>query len=87
MKKGVIVYVAGENSSGESRFDQNDFAREYGLSADSMEFVSRSRGHSDIHDAWWKLTVKGMQMITCMIAELDDKGSLMLTGHQMRLCG
>ena len=44
-------------------------------------------GHFDISDAWWALTAKGMQQISCHMARCTDDGHLELTGKVLRLCG
>lgn len=84
MKTGIILYIAGDDA-------ENDFV-EYAIDnldieADRVEVVSANSGHFDISDAWWFLTIKGMQRIVCMAAESTGFGTLKLTGRQLRLCG
>ena len=84
MKTGIILYIAGndaENDSVEYAIDKLD------IEADRIEVVSAKSGHFDISDAWWFLTIKGMQRIICMVAEVTSLGTLKLTGRQLRLCG
>ena len=54
---------------------------------DRVEVVAKNTGHFDIADAWWALTVKGMQLIICMIGEINSAGALQLKNRKLRLCG
>ncbi len=38
-------------------------------------------------DAWYALTVRGMNHIVCKSAVFDEAGRLRFTGKEMRLCG
>ena len=85
MKTGIIVYVTGDDTSMDPVTHKRrikDF-----MSADLVEIISMHHGHHDICDAWCDLTVKGMQRIICVIAEISGINSLRLTGRQLRLCG
>jgi hypothetical protein len=86
MKTGVIVYVRGE-VSGAYPADIASLADSLDLEADRIEIASGRFGHFDVHDAWWALTAKGMQLILCAMAEYTPHGKLKLTGPMMRLCG
>ncbi len=84
MKTGVIVYVTGNESPAA---DTEAAVKNLNIDADRLEIVSDKSGHFDIADAWWTLTVKGMQRIFCMIAEYSTPKELKLTGRSLRLCG
>ncbi len=86
MKKGVIVYITGEEPENLTN-PPRKMLDKLNIPADRIEFVSCRSGHFDIHDAAWELTVSGMQQIVCMTAEFTDKADLRLTGREMRLCG
>jgi hypothetical protein len=86
MKTGVIVYVRGEEPKAYPVDDAN-LADGLDLAADRVEIASTRFGHFDVHDAWWALTAKGMQLILCAMAEYTPYGKLKLTGPMMRLCG
>ncbi len=84
MKKGLIVYIAGEepdNSEIETRIIKEE------LDADRVEVVSSRSGNFDIHNAAWRLTAAGMQNIVCVTAVYTETADLKLTGRSMRLCG
>jgi hypothetical protein len=87
MRTGAIIYVAGDEPEQGFTQNPNDVVRDFGIEADRLEIVTRTSGHFDIHDAWWRLIVEGMQRVLCLIAEVDNNGALRLTGRQMRLCG
>ncbi len=84
MKKGAIIYITGEEPT---YADQNikKAVADLKLKADQVEIISNETGHFDISDAWWLLTVKGMQQIVCMAAKFNRAGSLQLTGRELRL--
>ena len=86
MKTGVIVYVVGrEHPYG--AFDEKRAVKDLGIKADRVEVVFSGEDHFDIMDAWWLLTVKGMQKIVCMIGEIVNHSNLRLTGRELRFCG
>ena len=86
MKTGVIVYVVGMERF-DGIFDERGAAKGLGLEADRVEVVFSGEDHFDIMDAWWLLTVKGMQRVVCMIGEIANRSDLKLTGRELRLCG
>ena len=68
-------------------FDEREAVKELGIKADRVEVVFSGEDHFDIMDAWWLLTVKGMQSVVCMIGEIVNRSNLKLTGRELRLCG
>jgi len=86
MKTGIIVYITGETSFTDD-YDSSRLVQQLNLDADRVEFVSHDTGHFDISDAWYNLTVKGMQRIVCKIAEYTGLGEIRLTGRELILCG
>jgi len=86
MKTGVIVYVTGE-APFTNDCDPSRLADQLNLDADRVEIISYDTGHFDISDAWFDLTVKGMQHIVCKIAEFTGLGEIRLTGRELILCG
>jgi len=85
MKTGIIVYVTGDDS-GIDEAEQSQLIKDM-MKADKVEIISRQFGHNDITDAWWSLTVKGMQRIVCVLAQCSGMGNLQLSGRQLRLFG
>ena len=86
MKTGVIVYVVGMECF-DGIFDERGAAKKLGIEADRVEMVFSGEDHFDIMDAWWLLTVKGMQSVVCLIGEIVNRSNLKLTGHELRRCG
>jgi len=86
MKTGVIVYVVGETPIEENLNIGAEVKRVHPYT-DRVEIVSQDAGHFDVSDAWWSLTVKGMQRIFCIIAETNAAGGLKLQERELRLCG
>ena len=86
MRTGVIVYVVQGENVGQA-FDMEKAVRRLSLKADRIEVVSSMENNFDIMHAWWMLTVKGMKLIVCMIAEVVNRSQLKLTGRELRLCG
>jgi hypothetical protein len=86
MKTGIIVYIAS-NDLPDNTVDHQTAVNKLNIEADRLEFVSATSGHFDISDAWWSLTVKGMQRIICKLAEFTSLGDLKLTGRELRLYG
>ena len=87
MKTGAIIYVAGDEPMEGLKHNPKELVWKSGIKADRLEVITQTPGHFDIHDAWWHLIAKGMQLVLCMMAEVDDDGELRLTGRQIRLCG
>jgi len=86
MKTEVILYVVGRESLNDT-IDFEEAGKQIDIKADRVEVVSSMDGNFDVMDAWWLLTVKGMKLIVCMIAEVVDNLELRLTGRELRLCG
>ncbi len=86
MKTGIIVYIAS-SALPDNTVDHETAVGNLNIEADMVEFVSSTSGHFDISDAWWSLTVKGMQKIICKLARFTTLGDLKLTGREMRLYG
>ena len=86
MKTGVIVYVTGEAQFTDD-YDPSQLAEQLDIDADRVEIISYETGHFDISDAWYDLTVKGMQRIVCKMAEFTGLDEIRLTGREIRLCG
>ena len=85
MKTGLIIYGVGNDT--ENFIDDATLQGQIPAWADIVEIVARNNGHSDIHDAWWKLSARGMQRIICKIVELTDSKAIILTDRELRLCG
>lgn len=86
MKTGIIVYIAGKPPAG--RLSETKAAvNSLRFDADRVEIASPYIGHSDVHDAWWSLTSKGMQKIMCAMAEFDASGQIRVKEQMLRLCG
>ncbi len=86
MKTGVIVYVTN-SGSGHDCQDMEAAINSLDIDADRVEVIAPDAGHFDIPDAWWSLTIKGMQRIVCMMGEITGPSSIRLTGRELRLCG
>ena len=86
MKTGVIIYVVGKESLNDA-IDFEEASKNLNIKADMVEVVTNIDGNFDVMHAWWLLTVKGMKLIVCMIAEVINHSQLKLTGKELRLCG
>ena len=86
MKTGVIVYVVGKESLN-GTIDFEEAGKRLNINTDRVEVVTYIDGNFDVMHAWWLLTVKGMKLIVCMIAEIVNGSGLRLTGRELRLCG
>jgi len=86
MKTGVIVYIASNDLPNDT-VDQKTAVSNLNIEADRVEFISATSGHFDISDAWWSLTIKGMQRIICKLAKFSKIGDLQLTGRELKLYG
>jgi hypothetical protein len=86
MRTGVILYVVGEIPMKENTDIESEI-KKLEPGADRVEVVAKNTGYFDIADAWWALTVKGMQLIICMIGEINSTGALQLKDRKLRLCG
>ena len=86
MKTGVIVYVVGEDRLDE-HYNERELINALDIKAERVEVVFSGEDHFDMMDAWWSLTVKGMQRVLCMMAEIVNHSKIKLTGRELRLCG
>ena len=86
MNTGAIVYIVGGEDPYDD-FDMKEAVMKLNINADRVEVVFSRSGHFDIMHAWWMLTVKGMKLIVCMVAEVVNRSQLTLTGQELRLCG
>ena len=86
MKTGVIVYVVGEDRLDE-HYNERGLINALDIKAERVEVVFSGEDHFDMMDAWWSLTVKGMQRVLCMMAEIVNHSKIKLTGRELRLCG
>ncbi len=85
MKKGIIVYITGEDDLHAS--EPRKVKELLDIEADRIEIVSNRPNGFDIHHATWRLIVAGMQHIVCLTAVYGDSEDLKLTGRELRLCG
>ena len=86
MKTGMILYVVGDEPD---MFDiglEAEHARQV-LGVDQVEIVAKTSGHFDIHDAWWRLTARGMKSVKCLTAEFQEGTGLKPMARELRLCG
>ena len=86
MKTGVILYVVGENPMGETTDIETEIKKLEPKTA-RVAVVAKNDGYFDISEAWWALTVKGMQRIICMVGEINAAGVLQMKNRTLRLCG
>jgi hypothetical protein len=86
MKTGVIVYVVGEERL-DKDYDERELINSLDIRAERVEVVFSGEDHFDVMDAWLSLTVKGMQKVICMMAEIVNHSRINLTGRELRLCG
>lgn len=86
MKTGVILYVVGENPMRENT-DIGAEIKKLEPKTERVEVVAKNEGHFDISEAWWALTVKGMQRIICMVGEINGAGVLQMKNRTLQLCG
>jgi len=86
MKTGVIIYVVG-NQEIDNHINLEQAAHRLNIKADRVEIVSSIDGNYDVMDAWWFLTVKGMNLIVCKLAEVVNRSQFSLTGRELKLCG
>jgi hypothetical protein len=86
LKRGVIIYVAGE--APESWNDDHERGvKELLPRVDAIEIITNRTGHFDVMDAWWYLLSKGMTHIECWMAMFAEKVELRDTGRVLMLCG
>ncbi len=86
MKTGVILYIVGENPMRETTDIETEI-KKLEPETERVEVVAKNAGHFDISEAWWALTVKGMQRIICMVGEINAAGALQMKNKTLRLCG
>ena len=85
MKKGVIIYIAGD--AGHPDREPPNIKETLNIDADSVEIVSGRSNGFDIHNAAWRMTAAGMETIVCLTAVYNASDDLRLTGRMMKLCG
>jgi hypothetical protein len=86
MKKGVIIYTAGEAPASWTE-EKEKLVKRSIAGAEAVEIITTRTGHFDILDAWWALSSKGMANIECKMATFTGDGELKDTGRTLRLCG
>jgi hypothetical protein len=86
MKRGVIIYTAGEAPASWTE-DKEKLVKSSVIGAEAVEIITTRTGHFDILDAWWSLNSKGMDYIECKLAMFTEDGELNDTGRILRLCG
>lgn len=86
MKKGAIIYLLGDALT-RYEADIEEVGKKLNIKADMVQVVSSMDKNFDLMYAWWFLTAKGMKSVTCLTAEFLDRGSIKLTGKELRLCG
>jgi hypothetical protein len=86
MKRGVIIYTAGEAPASWTE-DKEKLVKASVVGAEAVEIITTRTGHFDVLDAWWALNSKGMDYIECKLAMFTENGDLNDTGRILRLCG
>jgi len=86
MKRGVIIYTAGEAPASWTE-DKEKLVKASVVGAEAVEIITTRTGHFDVLDAWWSLNSKGMDYIECKLAMFTEDGELNDTGRILRLCG
>ena len=86
MKTGLILYVVGDEPAVFDTAFEAEHARQV-LGVDQVEIVAKTSGHFDLHDAWWRLTARGMNQVRCLTAEFRKDAGLMPLARELRLCG
>jgi hypothetical protein len=86
MKKGVIIYTAGDAPESWTD-DKEQLVKSSVAEAEAVEIITNRSGHHDVMDAWWSLVVKGMVRIECRLAVFTEDEQLKETGRAIRLCG
>jgi len=86
MKKGLIIYAAGDAPTGWTE-DQEQLVRCSMVGAEAVEIITQHTGHYDVQDAWLSLITKGIAQIECRLATFTGDGQLRETGRAIRLCG
>jgi len=86
MKLGIILYIVGDLPDDWNE-DVANIIKQLGIQADAVEIVVSSPGSYDIHDAWWRLSTRGIHKIMCKLALFDEMDNLIFTGKELRLSG
>ena len=86
MKKGVIIYTAGEAPTSWTE-EKEKFVKSSIVGAQAVEIITTRTGHFDVLDAWWSLNAKGMDHIECKLATFTEDGELDDMGRSLRLRG
>lgn len=86
MKRGVIIYTAGEAPASWTE-DKEKLVKSSVIGAEAVEIITTRTGHFDVLDAWWSLNSKGMDYIECKLAMFTEEGELNDMGRTLRLSG
>jgi len=86
MKRGVIIYTAGEAPASWTE-DKEKLVKSSVIEAEAVEIITTRTGHFDVLDAWWSLNSKGMDYIECKLAMFTEDGELNDMGRTLRLSG
>lgn len=86
MKRGLIVYTAGEAPASWT-VDNERIVKNAIPGVEAVEIITSQTGHFDVMDAWWFLKARGMAHVECKIAIFTEDGKLKDTGRTLRLCG
>lgn len=86
MKRGVIIYAAGEAPANWTDEKEKNVKKSI-PGAEAVEIITTQTGHYDVMDAWWSLKSKGMAYIECKMAIFTQDGELEETGRALRLSG
>ncbi len=86
MKRGIIIYTAGEAPAHWS-VDDERLVKNSIPGVEAVEIITSRTGHFDVMDAWWSLRSKGMAYIECKMATFTEDGELKQTGRTLRLSG
>ncbi len=83
MKKGLILYVSGDQEDLQEEINLNKTKEELGV-----DFISLAFSESDIAYMWWQMVTRGVHVITCRHAFYEPKmDTLIHRGTFLRLCG
>lgn len=86
MKRGLIIYAAGEAPTSWTE-EKEKFVKGSIVGAQAVEIITTRTGHFDVLDAWWSLNSKGMDYIECKLAMFTEEGELNDMGRTLRLSG
>lgn len=86
MKRGMIIYAVGDPPPDWQETDPG-VAWDFDPKPDLVQIITRNSGHFEVHDAWFELVSKGMQLMVCKLAAFNELGHMVMTGRELRLCG